>query len=132
FLELWYKTKGLMFLAGGYGSSKTTYVITRLLIKCMENEKFKCFYGRLKKTEAVQLHSNIIREIERNGWEKYFKYSIEPTGSKTITCTKNGHKFELFGCDDPASLKGWDNPTDVFVDEINQIDFKTFGMINTR
>lgn len=132
FLPLWDKTSGLMFLAGGYGSSKTTYIITRLLEKCLNNKYFKCFYGREKKTEARQLHSNIIREIKRNHWEKYFDYSEKPNGTTQILCIRNGNKFELFGCDDVDSLKGIDNPTDILVDEINQISFETFGMLFTR
>lgn len=132
FLPLWDCNQKLMFLAGGYGSSKTTFVITRLLTKCLTYKSFKCFYGRQKKTEAVQLHSNIITEIKRNHWEKYFTYSEAPTGSKEISCNLNGNKFVLFGCDDVASLKGWDNPTHIFVDEINQIEFSAFGMLFSR
>lgn len=133
FLPLWNETKArIVFLAGGYGSSKTTYVITRLLEKCLNNEYFKCFYGRQKKVEARQLHSNIIREIKRNYWEEFFTFSEAPNGSPQILCNHNGNKFELFGCDDTASLKGWDNPTDILIDEINQISFESFGMMFTR
>lgn len=141
FLELWNKTTGLMFLYGGYGSSKTTYAITRLLVKCMENKYFRCFYGRQKKTEVVNLHSNIITEIKRNGWENLFKYSEMPTGSKEIFYVGRGgsssnfgygNKFVSFGCDDVESLKGIDNPTDILVDEVNQIKWEAFGMLWTR
>lgn len=132
FLELWDEVRGIMFLAGGYGSSKTTYVITRLLVKCMENEYFRCYYGRQKKTEAGELKSNIITEIKRNGWQDLFDFSEKPNGTNTIIHKETGNMFKLFGCDDVDSLKGIDNPTDIVVDEINQISFEAFGMLFTR
>jgi len=132
FIELWDKTTGIMFLAGGYGSSKTTYVITRLLVKCIENKQFKCFYGRQKKTEARELHDNIVREIIRNGWEDDFDFSMKDTGTTGITYIPNGNCFKLFGCDDEDSLKGIDNPTDIFIDEINQLTFTAFGRLVSR
>ena len=132
FLQLWDVTQGLLFLDGGYGSSKTTYAITRLLVKALQNENFKCYYGRQKKTEARELHDNIVREIERNGWDNRFKYSMTPTGTTEILCKENGNIFKMFGCDDVESLKGIDNPTDIFIDEVNQISFDAFSMIATR
>lgn len=132
FIQLWNVNQGLLFLDGGYGSSKTTYAITRLLVKALQNKQFKCFYGRQKKTEARELHDNIIREIERNGWDTRFKYSMTPTGTTEILCKENGNIFKMFGCDDVDSLKGIDNPTDIFIDEINQISFEAFSMIATR
>lgn len=132
FLDLIHITQGLLFLAGGYGSSKTTYAITRLLLKCMENKYFKCFYGRQHKTTARELHDNIIREIKRNGWEKDFDFSEKPNGTTDIVYIPNGNMFRLFGCDDDESLKGIDNPTDIFVDEVNQLTFESFGMLVSR
>ena len=133
FIPLWNKTTGVLFLSGGYASSKTTYVITRLLVKCMDNKRFKCFYGRQAMTEVrTSIHSNILYEIERNGWNDLFEYSKKPTGSMEILCKANGNKFVAFGCDDEASMKGWDNPTDVFIDEVNNISFSAFGMMLTR
>jgi hypothetical protein len=132
FIPLWNRTTGLLVMYGGYGSSKTTYAVTRALVKCMENKYYRCYYGRQKIKEANELHSNIITEIKRNGWEDKFKYSEEPTGVKKIICRANGNSFILFGCDDVASLKGWDNPTDIIIDEVNQISFEAFGMMLTR
>ncbi len=133
FIPLWNVTTGVLFLAGGYGSSKTTYAITRLLVKCMENKYFRCFYGRQKMTEVrVSLHSNIITEIKRNGWQHLFTYAEGPTSSMNIVCKANGNSFIAFGCDDVDSLKGIDNPSDILVDEVNQIEFKAFGMLLTR
>lgn len=139
FLELWDYDGSLLFLDGAYGSSKTTYAITRLLVKCMSQPKFNCFYGRAVYAKAAQLHENIIEEIKRNGWEAYFDYSIKPNGTKQIfykglgeSSIGYGNKFNMFGCDEDESIKGWNNPTDILLDEVNQIEFSTFGMLYTR
>lgn len=132
FIEIWDNDAQILLLEGSYGSSKTTYAITRLLVHAMEDKMFKCFYGRQEKEMARQLHSNIIREIERNHWEHRFEYSKKPNGSKSIFCVDNANCFELFGCDDEDTLKGIDNPTHILVDEVNQIDFNSFGMLITR
>lgn len=132
FIPLWYEPAQILLLEGSYGSSKTTYALTRLLVHCMEDKFFKCFYGRQDKTMAVQLHSNLIREIERNGWESKFEYSKKPNGTKKIFCLDNGNMFELFGCNDDDTLKGIDNPTHILVDEVNQISFESFGMLVSR
>ena len=132
FIPLWKTDAQILLLEGSYGSSKTTYALTRLLVACMENEVFKCFYGRQDKTMAAQLHSNIIREIKRNGWENRFDYSEKPNGTKKIYCISNGNMFELFGCNDDDTLKGIDNPTHILVDEVNQISFESFGMLISR
>src|ERR1017187_7113122 len=84
FIPIWNEESSLLFLEGSYGSSKTTYIITRLLVHCMEDRVFKCLYGRQEKTMANQLHSNIIREIVRNHWEDRFDYSTKPNGTKKI------------------------------------------------
>src|ERR1700735_1172891 len=66
YLHLWSKTKGLLFLDGSYGSGKTTWAITHLLLICLNSKKdsFNCFYGMQEKERARQLHKNIITEIK--------------------------------------------------------------------
>lgn len=132
FLEIMPSKDDLILLYGGYGSSKTTVAITKQLIKAQENAYHRCFYGRNRKTEARNLLSNIITEIKRNGWQEKFDYSEKPNGSTEILCVETGNKFQMFGCDDDESLKGIDNPTDILLDEINQVSFETFGMLYTR
>ena len=134
FIELWKKTKGLLFLDGSYGSGKTTWAITHLLLICLNSGKgkFVCFYGRQEKEMATQLHKNIIEEIKRNGWEELFNFSEADNGSKNIHCIKNKGIFQIFGCDELGKIKGWNNPTHILIDEINQISFKSFGMLYSR
>ena len=134
YMHLWKKDRGLLFLDGSYGSGKTTFGITHLLLICLNSKKnqFNCFYGMQEKERASQLHKNIINEIKRNHWESYFSYSEKDNGSKNIHCLSNGGLFQLFGCDDEKTIKGWNNPTHILVDEVNHITFDSFGMLVTR
>ena len=133
FLEVFKKTSGVIFNDGGFGSSKTTNVITKQLLKSLTRKYHKCYYGRKVKNLTREFHSNIITEIKRNGWEKYFEFGEGATSTLTITCKLTGNKFIGFGLDeDLDNIKGWNNPTDIIVDEINQIEFEHFGMLVTR
>lgn len=141
FIHLWKKTKGILLLDGSYGSGKTTWAITHLLRLCLDSKKgFNCFYGRKIKDVAVQLHKNIIEEIKRNNWEHLFEFSEADNGSKNIHCKANGDNkdgtngglFQIFGCDELGKVKGWNNATHILVDEVNEIDFKHFGMLQSR
>lgn len=138
FIKLWDRPRTLkrelLILYGTYGSSKTHDRILEHLLLSMTEKYFKCFYGRavfdLAKSE---FHSSIVSAIKREGWEDLFEFSDKPNGTKEIACKATGNKFKPFGCDDEDSIgKGWDDATHVMVDELNQISFKQFGMLQSR
>lgn len=138
FLPLWNRPRTtrreIIMLYGTYGSSKTHDRILEHLVLAKTEPYFKCFYGRavfdLAKSE---FHSSIVSVIKREGWEDEFEFSEKPNGSKEISCKATGHKFKAFGCDDEESIgKGWDDATHIMVDEINQITFRQFGMLQSR
>lgn len=138
FIPVWERPvtfkRELIILFGSYGSSKTHDRILEHLLLSMTEKYFKCFYGRavfdLAKSE---FHSSIVSVIKREGWEDLFEYSEKPNGSKEISCKATGNKFKPFGCDDEESIgKGWDNATHILMDEMNQITFKQFGMLQSR
>jgi hypothetical protein len=132
FLEVMKVKSGVLFLAGGYGSSKTTLMIVVQLIKSMTQDFHRCYYGRAKKVDGRKFHQDIVDIIEDFGWQDYFHYSDSPTGHTTITCKINNNKFIMFGCDNKNSLKGMGKATDIMVDEINQLMFESVGMLLTR
>lgn len=137
FIQIWERdiTTKLQFLIlyGTYGSSKTTDRIQELVLECLTDPYFKCYYGRqVADVAKKELHSSIVSTIKDMGLRDKFELSEAANGSKVIRCLANGNKFIAFGCDDAESIKGWDNPTHVFVDELNQIDFKAFGMLQSR
>lgn len=138
FIPVWERAatnkRELIIYWGTYGSAKTHDRIAEHLLLSMTEKYFKCFFGRavfdLAKTE---FHSSFISVIKREGWADLFDYSEKPNGTKQISCKLTGNKFIPFGCDDEESIgKGWDDATHVFVDELNQISFKQFGMLQSR
>ena len=138
FIPIWERPKTLkrelIFFYGTYGSSKTHDRILEHLLLSMTEKYFKCYFGRdvfdLAKSE---FHSSIISVIKREGWTDLFDYSEKANGTKEIVCKLTGNKFKPFGCDDEESIgKGWDDATHVMVDEVNQITFKQFGMLQSR
>lgn len=137
FIPIWERpdTNKLEFLIlyGTYGSSKTTDRIQELILSCLTDKYFKCYYGRnvfdLAKRE---LHSSIVSSIKRTGLEHLFDFSEKSNGSKDIRCRINSNIFKPFGCDDEASIKGWDDATHILVDELDQIEYKVFVMLFTR
>jgi hypothetical protein len=132
FLPLIKVNSGVLFMGGSYGTGKTTVAVIMQLVKSMTQKYHRCYYGRQHKEDANNLHRTFITEIKRNRWDDYFSWSETPTGHKTITCNINGNVLLMFGFDDIDSTKGIDKATDIFIDEINQVTFKSFGMALTR
>ena len=132
FLPLFSIKSGILMMYGGYGSSKTTTAIQMQLIKSLRNPYHRCYYGRLYKEDARKLHKSIIDCIKRCGWDDYFEYSDSPTGHTTITCNLNNNSFVAFGCDDDESTKGIPDASDILIDEVNQLEFGSFGMVLSR
>lgn len=137
FIQVWNRPatqkKQLLILYGTYGSSKTTDRIQELILECISDPYFKCYYGRqVFELAKKELHSSIISTLKDMRLAHLFSFSEAANGSKEITCVANGNKFKPFGCDDHESIKGWDNPTHIFIDEMNQIEFKSFGMLQSR
>lgn len=137
FIPLWDRAptekREMLILFGTYGSSKTTDRIQEHILLALTEPYFKCFYGRQVFEQAKkELHSSIVSTIKDMGFEGLFEFSEKPNGAKEISCIANGNKFKPFGCDDPSSMKGWDNATHIIVDELNEIEWKAWGMLYTR
>ena len=137
FIRVWDRphsnARQIDLLYGTYGSSKTVDRIQEHLLECKTEKYFKCYYGMATFERAKkELHSSIVSAIKRLQLEEEFEFSEQPNGSKVIRCIANGNRFIPFGCDNPESFKGWDDPTHIIIDEINQIDFKHYGMLQSR
>ena len=137
FIPIWNRPDTLkrefLILYGTYGSSKTTDRVQELIFECLTSKYFKCYYGRnIFDLAKKELHSLIVTNIKRLGLEQYFDFSEKSNGSKDIRCTINSNIFKPFGCDDEASIKGWDDPTHILVDELDQIEYSVFVMLFTR
>lgn len=111
------------FLWGGRDSGKSHYIAQRLIRKCLKAKYFRCIM--VKKTgnsiEASQWQT--VKEIiEGWGLAELFTFKKAPLSIECI----NGNKFLARGCDDPANLKSIKDPTDVWYEELNQLELYDF------
>lgn len=111
------------FLWGGRDSGKSHYIAQRLIRKCLKASYFRCIM--VKKTgnsiEASQWQT-IKDMVEEWGLSELFIFRKAPLSIECI----NGNRFLARGCDDPANLKSIKDPTDVWYEELNQLDLYDF------
>lgn len=116
------------FLWGGRDSGKSHYIAQRLIRKCLKASNFRCIM--VKKTgnsiEASQWQT--VKDIVE-AWKlsDLFVFKKSPL---SIECT-NGNRFMARGCDDAANLKSIKDPTDVWYEELNQLDLTDFITVAT-
>lgn len=134
FFENWGNQWDIDFLYGGFGSGKSVWKATQLIVKCLTTKHFKCFYGRKVKDKVRESVFATLREtIEDLGLKRFFKYSEAPTGTMVIQCRdKNKGLFIPFGCDDPESMKSIKDPSDIWCEEMDQFTVKDFQELYPR
>src|SRR6478752_7247850 len=132
FYDWWNNENQINLFYGGFGSSKSTFIQTRWIAKCRQSSYFRGYYGR-KVLEDVRgsVHSKFIQIIKDYGLQNEFKFSEEPNGSMIIR-HRNGNKMVPFGANNVDSLKSLDDPTDFFMEEMDQFTLKDFGIILSR
>jgi PBSX family phage terminase large subunit len=111
------------FLWGGRDSGKSHYIAQRLIRKCLKASYFRCIM--VKKTgnsiEASQWQT--VKDIvEEWGLSSLFVFKKAPLSIECI----NGNRFIARGCDDAANLKSIKDPTDVWYEELNQLELHDF------
>lgn len=116
-------TADINFLWGGRDSGKSHYIAQRLIRKCLKASHFRCIM--VKKTgnsiEASQWQT--VKDIvEEWGLSELFIFKKSPL---SIECV-NGNRFIARGCDDTANLKSIKDPTDVWYEELNQLELNDF------
>jgi phage terminase large subunit len=116
------------FLWGGRDSGKSHFIAQRLIRKCLKSSYFRCIM--VKKTgnsiEASQWQT-IKDLVSEWGLNELFVFKKSPL---SIECV-NGNTFLARGCDDPANLKSIKDPTDVWYEELNQLDLYDFITITS-
>lgn len=121
--HLIYSTADINFLWGGRDSGKSHYIAQRLIRKCLMASYFRCIM--VKKTgnsiEASQWQT-VKDMVEEWGLSELFVFKKNPLSIECI----NGNRFIARGCDDPANLKSIKDPTDVWYEELNQLDLYDF------
>lgn len=122
----------IIFPYGSWGSGKTKFVLGEFCRKALQQEYFAGYFGRAVLEDVRKLHGTLCSVIKENGWKHLFKYSEETNGSMVVTCRKTGHRMYPFGCADTQNMKGLDDATDIYVDEMDSITFEDFGLLLGR
>lgn len=116
-------TADINFLWGGRDSGKSHYVAQRLIRKCLKAKFFRCIMVKKTSNSIEASQWQTVKDIvEEWGLSSLFTFKKSPL---SIECT-NGNKFIARGCDDSANLKSIKDPTDVWYEELNQLDLTDF------
>ncbi len=115
-------------LWGGRDSGKSQYIAQRLIRKCLKAKYFRCIM--IKKTgnsiEASQWQT-IKDQVYKWKLQDLFTFKKAPL---SIECL-NGNKFLARGCDDPENVKSIKDPTDVWYEELNQLELSDFITVSS-
>lgn len=118
----------LNFLWGGRDSGKSHYIAQRLIRKCMREKYFRCLLVKKTFNSIHDAQWQTIKDIVNDwGLSHLFKFKESPL---SIECV-NGNKFLARGCDDPGNLKSIKDPSDVWYEELNQLELNDFITVAT-
>lgn len=121
FIDNWdYKN---YFLVGGYGSSKSYHVATKILLKLLE-EKRKCLIVReVFDTHKDSTYSLLQDVAERLGvLDKTVYFKLSPL---QVTFT-NGSRIIFKGMDKPAKLKSINDVSIIWLEECSEVKYEGY------
>ncbi len=126
-LPIWENDFDILLLYGGRGGGKSEVVCDHLLNLAMNEEYFRCYYGRkVYDTVRGSCFATLIYCIKKNKLEHLFNFSESDSSSMVITCIANGNKFIPFGSDKADKLKSIKDPTHIWCEEFDQFIFNDF------
>lgn len=121
---------------GGRGGWKTSYFVTKLLIRALKDEYFHCIMGReTYKMAKVSLYNEMVKFIKDYHLTSVFKENR--SDPYTITNVYNGNKFTFIGISESMTnksasdaLKGIVEPTHSYLGEISETNLPAIETIN--
>ena len=123
FIPLIHNKDRYLILYGSRGSSKSSFVVRKLLFRCLTEKYFRYIiirntYNTIAGSQFKDLQDTIIQL----GLSELFKFTVSPFAIKCV----NGNEFIARGCDEPAKLKSLKDPTGVWWEEDipDENDFK--------
>lgn len=123
FIPLDSDTSNTIILYGGRGSSKSHFVATRLIRKCLKQRFFRGVLLRATYESIKDSQYKLIKDIIHSwGVEHLFVFNVSPLEIKCV----NGNGFICRGLDKADKLKSLADPTDIWVEEANQIDYNAY------
>ena len=120
FIEDWnYKN---YFLVGGYGSSKSYHVATKILLKLLE-EKRKCLVVR----EVFDTHRDSTYSLFEEIAIKMGIYNDRMFKTSPLSINlKNGSKIIFKGMDKPAKLKSINDVSIIWLEECSEVKYEGY------
>lgn len=116
-------TADINFLWGGRDSGKSHYIAQRLIRKCLKANFFRCIMVKKTSNSIEASQWQTVKDIvEEWGLNELFTFKKSPLSIECI----NGNRFIARGCDDAANLKSIKDPTDVWYEELNQLELTDF------
>lgn len=133
YFGLWTDDSKILILYGGYGSGKSVFLVDKLIDECLNNEYFRCFYGRkIYDTVRISVFLTITDRIEERKLSKEFIYSKADNSSMIIKAANGKGTFNPFGADNPVKLQSVKDPSHIFCEELDQFTLKDFGILVSR
>lgn len=133
FFHLWDDESKILLLYGGFGSGKSVFLVDKLINECLNNNYFRCFYGRkIYDTVRISIFPTITDRIEERGLDDKFIYSKSDNSSMIIRARQGEGIFYPFGSDNAKKLQSIKDPSHILCDEIDQFTQTDFGILLTR
>lgn len=126
-LPIWNLIYDILLLFGGRGGGKSEAVCDKLIDSCLNDEYFKCYYGRkVFDTVRGSCFATLIDCLKKNKVDHLFTFSEAENSSMIIRCKANGNSFLPFGSDKADKLKSIKDPTHIWCEEFDQFTIDDF------
>ena len=133
FMPVWNCEDQIILQYGSYGSGKSFFNADDLINKCINNNYFRCYYGRkIFNSIRGSVFITIVEQIEKHNLKHEFSYSLAPTSNMIIKHIKTGNQFIPFGADNPDTLKSIKEPTHFYMEELDQFKPEDFALVYSR
>jgi len=112
---------------GGRGSGKTKFIIQKLLLKGLKEQRSVLLMRKETNKLKDSLWKDLLRVISEWHLTEYFEYN---RSELRIQCTLNGSEFKCLGLDDSEKIKGYSEASDIFLDEVTAFTVEDFEQID--
>lgn len=133
YLPYWDDDSKILMLYGGYGSGKSVFFVDKLINECLNNNYFRCFYGR-KVYDSVRtsVFLTITDRIEERGLTDQFIYSKSDNSSMVVKSRFGSGTFYPFGADNAQKLQSVKDPSHIYCEEGNQFSQADITVLLSR
>lgn len=124
FLEI---KQPIKILYGSRDSAKSTAIAQALLNKCIVSHYFKCILAREHFNSIRRSQWSKLQSVAQDwGIAHLFEFKKSPL---SIICKLNGNTFIAAGLTNVNDIKSTDDPTDIWYEEAEGIDYKKYETV---